>query len=1081
VSPRTVFLCLFLGLLLTSLAPAQTADFYVATDGNDSWSGTLPAPNAGKTDGPFATIPRAQTAVRNILGNPGGRTTPITVMIRQGTYWQSQALQFDSSDAGTSQLKVIWENYPSENPVISGGTQLKNWTNVSGNEWQVSLSKTTQNFEQLFYNGQRRLRPRLGSSTSNVGTYYRVLNTVFVSGSPPPSPPPDPNCPLYISGSGWECFDRFQYNSSDPISNSWQNLAPPAGNHCGQPAGNPNLVGDIELVIFELWLVSKLRISCIDTSNQIIYLTGPTSSSNAGYQRILPNHRYLIENIKDDLQQPGQWFLDRSTTSWVLTYLANSGEDPNTDTVVIPQAGQVLVASQLQNVTFQGLRFENDNFVVPSAGYQSNSLDNGITAAVSCQNCQNVIFDSDIVTQTSGNGLEFISCINTESPSWCVGTSATGTSSNNTIENSAFYDIGGSGIRVGSPSSWTDTDSTVPQFFTVQNNVVEGVGRTFPSTYAIWQGSGHDNTYTHNDVYDGYHSAIGICDGGCIPGVSNSKGTFNITISFNHVYNLMQGILNDSGALYMNTGDPTFIATGNQILNNKVHDVTDAGIQDAGGYGGFGIKLDSHTGLVNVENNLVYRTTDEPMSQTCGPQIANSPNTIKNNVFSFTRLQVEGIVCSAPAGVSQFSFTNNLVFFSHSQVQWGCAYCTGTNCLPSVQNYSSNMYCDITTPACTLSATPFKTTNSACSQTLQQLSWSGWQGLGEDLTSQVANPLFVNPFYPTDNFALQNGSPASQIGFVPFDVNAPGRTSDNIQPPAIAATFPTVAYQAAVGWSLTPSQNPATYGQPVTLTASLSSPWGPPPDGTEITFTDTSTGQNLGTSSLTQGSASLQVSGLTAGPHWWTGSFNATAFWPSSTSYKAWLQVQKASSTTTIKSSPNPSAYGQSITFSATVTGSGGTPTGTVQFKAGSSYLGTATLSSDVATLKTSTVPVGTWSVTANYLGDSNFLASTSASLNQTVNLAASITTLTSSPNPSTKGQKVTFTATVKCLTATPPGEVTFKSGSTTLGNRWLSSGVATLSTTNLPTGTDPITAIYNGNQDVAGSTSKVLNQVVNQ
>jgi hypothetical protein len=870
-------------LLLSGLASAQTADYYVATDGNDSWSGTLPAPNSGKTDGPFATIPRAQTAVRAILANPHGRTAPITVMIRQGTYWQSQPLQFGNSDSGTSQLKVIWENYPSESPVISGGIQLKNWNQVSGNEWQVSLATTTPNFEQLFYNGQRRLRPRLGSSTSNVGTYYRVLSTVYTSSQ-------NTNCSVYVNGSGWECFDRFQYNSSDPISDSWKNLAPPAGNPCGQPAGNANLVGDIELVIFETWTVSKLRISCIDPNNKIVYLTGPTSSSYpSSYHGFLPSHRYLIENIQDELLQPGQWFLDRSKTPWVLTYLANSGEDPNTDLVVIPQASQVLVASQMQYVTFQGIWFENDNFVVPSAGYQSNSLDYTITAAVSCQNCQNVVFDSDIVTQTSGNALEFISCVNTQSPSWCVSTSASGTSSNNTIQNGAFYDIGGSGIRVGSPNNWTDTDTIVPHFFTVQNNVVEGVGRTFPSTYAIWQGSGHDNTYTHNDVYDGYHTAIGICDGGCIPGVSNSKGTFNITISFN----LMQGILNDSGALYMNTGDPTFVATGNQILNNKVHDVTDAGIQDTKGYGGFGIKLDSDTGLVEVENNLVYRTTDEPMSQTCGPQIANSPNTIKNNVFSFTRLQVEGIVCSAPAGVSQFNFTNNLVFFSHAQIQWGCAYCTGTNCLPSVQNYSSNMYCDITTPTCTLSSTPFKTTNSACSQTMKQFSWSGWQGLGEDLKSQVANPLFVNPYYPTDDFALQSVSPASQVGFVPFDVNAPGRTSDNIQPPAIAATFPTAVYQAQVHWNMTSSPNPAKEGQAVTVTATITSTWGPPPDGSLITFTDTKNNQVLGTAGLKQGSASLKLTGLSVGGHTITASIGATTFWPSSTSYAMWQQVNE--------------------------------------------------------------------------------------------------------------------------------------------------------------------------------------------
>jgi hypothetical protein len=281
------------------------------------------------------------------------------------------------------------------------------------------------------------------------------------------------------------------------------------------------------------------------------------------------------------------------------------------------------------------------------------------------------------------------------------------------------------------------------------------------------------------------------------------------------------------------------------------------------------------------------------MSQTCGPQVANSQNTITNNVFSFTALQLESVTCAPPAGVSQFSFTNNLVFFSHSQIQWGCAYCSGSNCLPSVQNYSNNMYCDITTPACTLSTTAFKTTSSTCSQTVKQLSWSGWQGLGEDVKSQVANPLFVNPYYPSDNFALQNSSPASQVGFVAFNVNSPGRTSDNIQPPAIAATFPTAAYQAEVHWSLTSNPNPVTSGKSVTITATLSSTWGPPPNGTEITFTDTTKNQVLGTASLNQGSASLKVSGLSDGGHTITASFSTTEYWLGSTSYGMWQQVNK--------------------------------------------------------------------------------------------------------------------------------------------------------------------------------------------
>src|SRR5438132_5767057 len=150
----------FCWLLLTTLAPAQTADFFVATNGKDNWSGTLPAPNSTSTDGPFLTVSRAQTAVRTILKNPGSRTAPIVVMVRKGTYYQSGPLSFTSADSGTSVLSVIWQNFPTETPVISGGMRIKNWTLVSGNHWQATLPTTTANFEQLFYNQGRRFRPR---------------------------------------------------------------------------------------------------------------------------------------------------------------------------------------------------------------------------------------------------------------------------------------------------------------------------------------------------------------------------------------------------------------------------------------------------------------------------------------------------------------------------------------------------------------------------------------------------------------------------------------------------------------------------------------------------------------------------------------------------------------------------------------------------------------------------------------------------------------------------------------------------------------------------------------------------------
>jgi two-component sensor histidine kinase len=89
---------------------------------------------------------------------------------------------------------------------------------------------------------------------------------------------------------------------------------------------------------------------------------------------------------------------------------------------------------------------------------------------------------------------------------------------------------------------------------------------------------------------------------------------------------------------------------------------------------------------------------------------------------------------------------------------------------------------------------------------------------------------------------------------------------------------------------------------------------------------------------------------------------------------------------TSVASSLNPSTFGQSVTFTATVTSSGGTPTGTVTFKDGTSTLGTGTLSSGKAKFTTSTLSKGTHSITGVYGGSADFLSSTSPALTQTVN-----------------------------------------------------------------------------------------------
>jgi hypothetical protein len=198
--------------------------------------------------------------------------------------------------------------------------------------------------------------------------------------------------------------------------------------------------------------------------------------------------------------------------------------------------------------------------------------------------------------------------------------------------------------------------------------------------------------------------------------------------------------------------------------------------------------------------------------------------------------------------------------------------------------------------------------------------------------------------------------------------------------------------------------------------------------------------------------------------------------------------TSQIATTTTLAASSATVTAGQSVTFTATVaeTSGSGVPTGTVTFYDGTTSLGTGTLSSSgSATYSTSSMAVGSHSITANYGGDTNNASSTSAAISVTVTATplVSTTTLTSSSASVAPGSSVTLTAVVappSGTTAVPTGTVSFLNGTTTLGTGTLNgTGTATLTTTTLPVGTDSITAQYGGDSVFAVSTSAAVSVVV--
>lgn len=281
--------------------------------------------------------------------------------------------------------------------------------------------------------------------------------------------------------------------------------------------------------------------------------------------------------------------------------------------------------------------------------------------------------------------------------------------------------------------------------------------------------------------------------------------------------------------------------------------------------------------------------------------------------------------------------------------------------------------------------------------------------------------------------------------------------------------------------SLASSSNPVLIHARVKYTATVTGQYGGPATGT-VTFQDA--GATIATATLASNRAVFSTSYISTGAHAMTTTYSGDANNTGSVSATLTEQVNGYPSKTIVKTSSSPSLVGQPVTFTATVSSIYGTiPDGElVAFYDGSTPLGSVALANGVAVYTTSSLSAKTHTIKATYAGDATFAPSTGW-VTQVVNLYPTSTVLISSLNPSTYGQKVTWTATVTFSgSITPTGKVYFTWSGHTIGSATLnSSGVATFTRSNLNADSYPLTAVYGGDATNLGSTSAVLNQVVLQ
>ncbi len=306
-------------------------------------------------------------------------------------------------------------------------------------------------------------------------------------------------------------------------------------------------------------------------------------------------------------------------------------------------------------------------------------------------------------------------------------------------------------------------------------------------------------------------------------------------------------------------------------------------------------------------------------------------------------------------------------------------------------------------------------------------------------TGTDAAPTCVNGEITLETNNLnQVDTPTSLAGSSPAILS---EQSNSLTTPGSCVTAP---QPATTSTSVTSSPNPSTVGNPVTLEATVTPTDG---GGTVAFYADGSTTpiSGCGTQTLSPVSGSTYhatcvTSSLGVGPHSISATYSGDNGYAGSSGSLAGPQVVDQISTTTIvTSSPNPSTFGQTVTFTAIETPTDGG--GTTAFYADGSTTPISGCGAELLTLvagtyqascATSTLGAGPHPISATYSGDTDY-AGGSGSLpgGQVVSRASTATTLASSVHPSVHHQPVTFTATV--VPTDGSGTVAFLAGTKTI------------------------------------------------